>query len=167
MSLNVFKQIYSPWKYPSNWIRNIKLFFRRYKWAYQRATRGYCDYDIWELYPFYSNLFSATLNQLANTAQGWPGDETFPNYKDWIEYLKRMSQLFYRSNEANEYYPTPEGDKWWAWLQEHKTADLINDNSNPYTTAMLQEERENDEKRKQDLYQAIEMLKKTWFDLWD
>lgn len=32
--LNVFKQLYCPWKYPSNWIKNITLFFRQFKWAY-------------------------------------------------------------------------------------------------------------------------------------
>ena len=47
--LNVFNTQWCPWKYPNNWIRNARLFFRQFKWAYQRMTRGFCDFDTWDL----------------------------------------------------------------------------------------------------------------------
>ena len=42
--LNIFKGGYMPW-YPCNWWKNICYFFRTIKWGWQRATRGYSDYD--------------------------------------------------------------------------------------------------------------------------
>lgn len=36
---------------------NIKNFFRTLKWAWQRATKGYCDWDRWDLDFFYWRSF--------------------------------------------------------------------------------------------------------------
>ena len=45
--LNIFTGGYMPW-YPRNWFDNIKHFFHTIKWGWQRATKGYSDYDgIW------------------------------------------------------------------------------------------------------------------------
>ena len=90
---NVFKQLYSPWRYLSNWIRNIRLFFRRYKWAYQRAKRGYADCDIWDMDSWLLTLFHDSLNHLADNHCGWPGNEDFPEDENWTKYLKEMAQL--------------------------------------------------------------------------
>jgi hypothetical protein len=176
---NVFKQLYSPWRYPSNWIGNIRLFFRRYKWAYQRAKRGYADCDIWDMDSWLLTLFHDSLNHLADNHCGWPGNEDFPEDEDWTKYLKEMAQLFYQAQESNEYYPTPEGDKWSAWLDEHPNGnwvdDMINDkpmkrydgNANPYSKSMFEEDKENAKKRDADFRKAWDMMGKVFYSLWD
>ena len=71
--LNVFNNSWSPWKYPSNWIRNARVFFRQFKWAYQRITRGYSDPDIWDFDTYLANLMSGDIEHLANITISYPG----------------------------------------------------------------------------------------------
>lgn len=162
---NILKQHYSPWRYPCNWWKNIRLFFRRYKWAYQRATRGFCDCDIWDLDGFYLNLFHDSLKELARISSGWPGNEQFPEYEDWIKYLNEMADKFYRANEWNEYYPTPEEDNWSDWCD--KNGWNVNDKTNPYGKAMFEESKMNFFKRQTDFAEAWKMMGKVFFHLWD
>ena len=159
---NVFKQLYSPWRYPSNWIGNIRLFFRRYKWAYQRAKRGYADCDIWDMDSWLLTLFHDSLNHLADNHWGYPGNDEFPDDESWTKYLKEMALKFYNANESNEAYPTPEADKWWEWIKEHdKNID------NPYSETMFKEGNENDKKRDKEMHEGIKMLDHVFWSLWD
>ena len=172
MPRNVFKQYYCPWRYPSNWWNNIRLFFRRYKWAYQRASRGYADSDVWDLDAFYLNLFHDTLNHLAEHHHGYPGTEEFPTDEKWTAYLKEMAQLFYQANENNEAFPHPEEEKWWAWEQEHPdyserflNADWTD--KNPHSAAMLEESKDLSKKQDAAFHKAWDMMGKVMFHLWD
>ena len=70
--LNIFTGGYMPW-YPRNWFDNIKYFFRTIKWGWQRATRGYSDYDTWDLDIFYSRIMIASLSQFRAEERGYPG----------------------------------------------------------------------------------------------
>jgi len=162
MELNVFKQYYSPWNHITNWPRNIRLFFRRYKWAYQRATRGYADCDVWDLDHFYTRLFAGSLNRLADIAAGYPGNDQFPTYEDWINYLREMAQLFSQSLESNNYYPAPAEEKWWDWNQKHGWKD-----ENPFADDMIKEAHENALNREADFNKAWEMMGKVYEHLWD
>ena len=162
--LNVFKNPYYKWRYPSCWIKNIKMFYRSFEYAYQRITRGYADCDTFDLDSYYLDIFNGTLNHLADNHWGYPGTEEFPEDEDWIKYLKEMAQLFYQANESNEYYPTPEGDKWWEWIKTHHHSST---EDNPYGKAMFEEEKENSNKRIHDFHKAWDMMGKVFFHLWD
>ena len=162
--MNVFKYGIAPWRYPANWWSNIKVFFRHFKWAYQRATRGFADCDVWNLNSSILNYLSGTLKQLSETAAGWPGNNQFPEYEDWTIFLKQMSEKFRAANESNEYYPTPMADKWWDWAREH--SDYWPDD-NPYVQDMIQEEQENELKREHDFAEAWSAIGEVIWDLWD
>lgn len=97
--LNVFNTYYCPWKYPSNWSRNIRVFFRQFKWAYQRITRGYCDFDYWDLDHYLEELLHQSLKSLADNGISYPGTAEFPTYEKWQEYLYELSNLFEKSQE--------------------------------------------------------------------
>lgn len=162
--LNVFHQFYSPWKYPRNWIRNIRLFFRQFKWAYQRATRGYCDPDWWDLDSYYLDLFSETLNHMADNTISWPGNEEFPEFEDWQKYLRTMAQYFYKANEANDYYEHPNQDIWWEDIEKNEK-DL--NTKSKYSDAMITEADSNYKRREADLQNGLHMLEKNFGHLWD
>ena len=55
--------------------------FLKLKWAYQRISKGYCDYDVYSLDIFYANLFVESLRELARVEVGYPGyyDEKYSN----------------------------------------------------------------------------------------
>lgn len=166
---SVFTKIgYLPWKYPLNWYKNIGLFFRRFKWAGQRAIHGFADCDIWDMDSWVLDLFHESLNYLADNHFGWPGDSKFPEDEDWTKYLKDMAQKFYQAGAHNNFYPTPEGDKWWKWIEEHPTESVIApDNTNPYRDTMFKEECANDRKRNEDFKEAWKMMGDVFWNLWD
>ena len=164
---NVFKHVpYYKWNSPKNIWDNIKLFFRRFKWAYQRATRGYADCDIWNMESWLLDLLHDSLNHLADHHWGWPGTEQFPNDEDWEKYLKEMAQLFYQANEINEYYPTPEATKWWDWSCDHPHK-LDEKSNNPYIETMMTEETKNGKMRDADFHKAWRMMEDVYWHLWD
>jgi hypothetical protein len=106
--LNLFrKQNYSPWRWPANWKPNIKHFFRNFKYAYQRAIRGFSDWDAWDLDLFYTHLFRDSLNYFAENTYGYPGNNEFPTIESWQEYLKDIAWHFDQSIEGNEEIKNP------------------------------------------------------------
>lgn len=162
--MNVFKYGVAPWRHPANWWNNIKVFFRHFKWAYQRATRGFADCDVWNLDGSILEYLSGTLNHLADYHWGYPGDERFPTDESWTEFLKDMAQKFYQANEDNAFYPTPASDEWWEYCR--------NDSRNcekmiQLKDAMLEEERENEHKRERDFAEAWSAIGEVMWNLWD
>lgn len=97
--LNVFKFYAGSWKSPKNWIRNIRRFFRSFKYAYQRATRGYSDMDLWDLDYFYLTLFYTSLKDFRLHFTGYPGD--MKDEHEWEDYLQKMEEYFYNADEMN------------------------------------------------------------------
>ena len=159
---NVFNQDYCPWRWVSNWWKNIRLFFRQFKWAYQRATRGFADMDTWSMDSWLLNLFHDSLYYLADNHCGYPGTEQFPDDESWTEYLKEMADKFYQADEWNNYFPTPEENKWYAWVNAYGHGD-----ENPYIRPMIDESLENQKKRQAAFKEAWEMMGDIFYHLWD
>lgn len=162
--LNVFNNPYYRWRYPDCWIKNARMFFKSFKYAYQRITKGYANCDTFDLDSYYLDIFSGTLNYLADNHCGYPGNDEFPTDESWTIYLKELAYKFYLANESNEAYSTPEADKWWGWNEKHPNDKISN---NPYIEAMHKEEQENSAKREANLREGLKMLEACWKDLWD
>ena len=156
---NVFHLgFFSPCRSLSAVKSNIRLFFRRFKWAFQRAVRGYCDYDIWELYPFYCNLIRETLHTLADTTNSYPQGMT---HIEWQRYLYLAAGCFHRANDKNSVYSKPMMKKW----AEHNR--LYPNEHNPYLKAMQEEAKQNHLLRQRDLDKGLKMISDHFYDLWD
>ena len=168
--LNVFNNFYYKWYYPQYWHKNISMFLRSFKAAYQRITRGFCDRDTFDLDSYYLHIFTGTLNHLADNHWGYPGHGDFDTDEKWTAYLKELAHKFYLANETNEAYPTPEADKWWEWVKEHpfdKNDPDFADRENPYSESMFQEGNRIDEERDKEMREGIDMLKRVFWNLWD
>ena len=77
--LNVFNNPYFSWKYPECWYKNIRMFFRSFKYAYQRITKGYAYCDTWDLDDYYTHSDAEyVLNML-----GMYGDHKELSYMDF------------------------------------------------------------------------------------
>ena len=158
--LNVFNNPKLPLRYPKNWLRMTRTFFRSFKWAYQRITRGIANCDCWDWNSTILAYLNEGLDWFINHTISYPGDDEFPTYESWINYLKEIKQLLYRADETNEYYPTPCGDLWWTTVQRgEENADLVK--------AMGEEAKSNDRLREQDFNKAWEMLGHVFWNLWD
>ena len=102
-NLNVFTMCsYSPWRYPSNWWSNIKQFFRHFKWAWQRVTKGYCDFDCFALDDYYLKLIPSTLRTLSEDTHGYPEKFNTPN--KWQEELIGIAENFEAAATTEEEY---------------------------------------------------------------
>lgn len=112
--LNIYKFWIKP-PYPWNWLSNLRQWLRNRKMAKQRAKKGYCDADVWELGTYHAALLSATLKELADTTNGHPAvwkDGTEMTMEDWQQMLLNAAQYFdatvnpekYQSNEYSEDY---------------------------------------------------------------
>ena len=154
------------------------MFIHSIKYAYQRITKGYANCDTFDLDSYYLDIFTNTLNYLADYHCGYPGNDEFPDDESWTKYLKDMAQKFYNANESNEAYPTPEADKWWKWIKEHDNNSWGEKDEhglwvskqkeeNPYAESMFQEGNEIDKKRDQEMREGIDMLKHVFWNLWD
>ena len=67
-NLNVFRYGYLK-KRP---LSNIRQFFRNVKYAYQRSTKGYCDYDLWNLGDTILHLINQSLKEFTAKTEGYP-----------------------------------------------------------------------------------------------
>lgn len=95
--LNILNTIYiSPWRYPSNWLCNIRQLLRLPKYGWQRITRGYCDYDTWNLDSYYSNLISSSIMYLREHTHGYPVE--FQTFEEWQDTLFNIAKNLSESN---------------------------------------------------------------------
>jgi hypothetical protein len=161
--LNLFTNGYMPW-YPRNWWSNIKYFFRAIKWGWQRATKGYSDYDTWNLDVYYSNMMIASLSQFRAETMGYPA------YMDSIEECYAiLDKIIFLLKQANEDEPLEEKNELAEWYEEYlkiKTSDLTQ-----CAKVLNQNDEETDSKVKQyykrekELYQIRVQKRKEAFEL--
>lgn len=160
--MNVFKSGWSTWRRP---LKKISLFFRRIKWAWQRITKGYCDYDVWDIDYYLSNLLWHILEDFSNTTNTFPN--RFETYENWIKYIKEVSNNFRLTLEDE--YPTPCLDNWSDNLPEGwpNVDDELDSAGQERAAAMREESKNIWQSRINNKNSGLEALSEVWFDLWD
>ena len=165
--LNVFGHGYSSIRYISNWGRNIRLFFRQFKWAYQRITRGFCDFDVWDFDYYLTSVMAQGIKHLADTTHSYPGNNEFPTYESWKDYLYEITNKLnfsLRDDLPNEY------EEEWLKGWEKNGLDSINNRTpeeEEISRKYLEIEQKNDVLRNQALSEALDMIVHVYSALWD
>lgn len=85
-------------------------FFRELKYFYQRGKKGYCDYDLWDLYEWFTNIFPKMLGEFLSKSNGYPVNVYPPEGADsefWYKDQKRaweyeVKKLIWNLREAND-----------------------------------------------------------------
>jgi len=181
--LNVFTYSYLPWTRVSNWFNNIKQFFTNIKLAYQRATKGYCDYDVWNLDTYLTYLLRDSIKYLAEHSHSYPGRDAVDTPEKWETCLLTISNLLDRSIERtfeeNQYYKNPFEDEYEKYLVSDHSIRKENadgsityiDNSTPeqdeLCKAYFAEEKHIYDLRVADREKAFKMILKYYDNLWD
>ena len=171
-----FRNGYLPW-YPRNWWSNIKYFFRTIKWCWQRATKGYSDYDTWDLDVYYDRLMIASLSQFRAETMGYPG-----YMEDIEEWYAILDKIIFLLKQANEDEPLEEKNELSEWYEEHLKTRTLNftevkkgvrkyvDNDDEETKAKVNEyynrEGELYEIRKQKRKEAFALMAEYFGHLW-
>lgn len=153
--LNIFTGGYMPW-YPRNWFDNIKYFFRTIKWGWQRATKGYSDYDTWDLDVYYSRMMIASLSQFRAETKGYP--VCMNDIKEWYAILDKIIFLL---KQANEDEPLEEKNELAEWYEEYmETCDPSSEPSEENWN-----KRKQYCKREKELYEIRTQKRKEAFEL--
>lgn len=124
--LNIFKKGYHNWKCP---IYNIRQFFRNCKYAWQRATKGYSDWDIWDLGTYYSDLISNSMTQFADETNSFTYGMS---YDEWVNKIRSIANKIKASNDYEE--------KYWEELPVINNLDY--NETKEWTDKHLKEEKE-------------------------
>ena len=71
------------WKFlnDGNIFRRIGGFFNKVKYAKDRARKGFCDYDLFDLDVFFVDLIIRALEEHKESALGYP-DSKYPTFED-------------------------------------------------------------------------------------
>ena len=165
--LNIFTGGYMPW-YPRNWWKNICYFFRTIKWGWQRAIRGYSDYDTWDLDVYYSRMMISSLSQFRKETKGYPG-----YMNDIEEWYAILDKIIFLLKQANEDEPLEEKNDLAEWYEEYLE-------TKPFTLTVVGKvggitQRQDDEetqsklmqyyKREEELYEIRTQKRKEAFEL--
>lgn len=163
--LNIFRNDYKFYRSPIRW---IKTSLRNIKYAWQRAVRGYSDYDLYDLYSFYEHLFVGSLRDFACKTCSFPGVAPFETCEKWEAYVREIAQHFYNSIESNEVFKNEWEDRYFANLGFERPGAKIVDDLTPDEIYKNFSEREKEiyEERVRERDLAFEMLREVFDDLW-
>ena len=161
---NVFKLYPHNWKRPSNWWDNIKDFFRGFKYAYQRATKGYCDYDLFSISDWFLEMFPNMLKEFSDGTYSYPWDM---EEKEWRKYLVEMREHFL--NACKEYEDSsPEARKEYDELYKDFPLELYNTKEREEKVKKYYKKvKEYDDYKQEELKKGMDMFQKRFWDLWD
>ena len=164
--LNVFKNPYCFYRTPFRW---LKYFFRGFKLAYQRITKGYCDSDWYDLDFYYTGIISGTLRQLAANHYGYPHNM---EPEEWTKILNTIADKIEASSLNYDDFNLPAHKEWWEHYSKKPKNDgeelkLWQDENDILSKKMAKEEQEHFIYQTKCKDEALDLLKKYWFDLWD
>lgn len=104
--------------------------FNDFKCCVQRIKNGFCDRDIWNINSWFLNVIPDMLDELKNTAHGFPSrflkkndgtdtDEDIDSGAEkWNKILARMAFLFREANEENCQRKNPYDEEYSAVLHK-------------------------------------------------
>ena len=85
MNVSVFRSDWS-WKTWRGFWENIKHFFRAWKPAWHRATKGYCRMDTWDVDRSLTIYLIKVLTEYRNCVDAYP----FPQFKSLEEWVAEI-----------------------------------------------------------------------------
>lgn len=154
--LNVFTYGYLNWKHP---FHNIKMFFRNIRRAWQRATKGYCDWDVFDLDQYWQGMMICSLEDLRKEG-GYPG--CLESEEEWEQILTDMINYLNEGlldSHENEFdylmYGDLEGDE--------RLRDYTEDEANH---KWFEEEKRLRAVEDENLQKGLALVAKWWRHLW-
>lgn len=166
--LSVFQPAYCRW-YRID--KKIKQFFRNIKWAWQRVTKGYADYDTWDLDYWLVRLLPQAIRTLESGLHGHPYDMT---EEEWHAYLLEMAAHFENySTEWENPIELPSFSIEELFIKDgqklHRLSidEIKNPDYQEKRKLWLEEEKKHAEYIKEELHKGLSMMEARFGDLWD
>lgn len=158
--LNIFKRWWvTPIRFNRYFFSSLWQLVRdMWRWPrrmWQRATRGYCTEDLFNLDQYLLSLLYATLMDFSKTNGSYPID--FNSLHDWNSTVRDIALRFYEADENNKVFVNPhQPPSTW----DDNTSQQIKEN-------WIAREREIVEQQKESFHRGIVKLEKYFWNLWD
>jgi len=107
---NVLRDFAFGWRYylthPHKWIKEIIINIKN---GWQRATRGYCDSDWFNMDHWMTTVWPKMFRAMAKEGMAYPGAEPFETEEKWHDWLLHVANELEKCTEEycdsqNEYY---------------------------------------------------------------
>lgn len=147
-----------PLKVITHKIRNIQC-------AWQRANKGYCYRDVWDIDHWFLNIIPEMLNDFVKEHHGYPDGMTDD---EWVKILYKMAKCFRNANEETTEFVNPYEEEYLSTL----SMDIDNGTLECTASPELDEnyhktEKEKDLFLKNSLAEGMELFHKYFRALWD
>lgn len=159
--------IKKPWKFIEDTWLNLKA-------AWQRATRGWADRDVWSLCHHLLDIMPEMVDHLSNHAYGYPGEyHGFPTYESWIKFLREEIAAPLRCANEDQKFQINEYEEELLSYPMNFVKEKNGFTSIQFTEPdelrkkWCEREKEINEWRQKELERAFSAMAKNWFSLWD
>ena len=161
----------------------IKDCFRNLRSAWERATKGYCRADLYEMCDWMLDTLGDAFSAFADENFGYPDREPFKDFDSWQAWIRKTANTFHNATdhaleERNEY--KEEFDKYLFGLKwssepdpEHSTlrtlkmeSSLPPDEEKSIRDRYWNRDNELRDERTETLKQTFNEIADNFFDLW-
>ena len=146
-------------------IMNTKEFFRRCKYARQRAVRGYSDKDLVDLDRFLTHLMEEAIKDFNESKNSYPdrykvGEEMHYGFQDWTDTLNQVVTDLHYVNTGHKSRYTEE------YLSKSKSGKCSEEELNEIRTKLNNDTECIRGTINRRLNRAMSTLNDIMFDLW-
>lgn len=143
--------------------KRIKWWFRRAKYARQRARWGFSEYDTWDFEAYHAELVSSMMRYWAKHNNSYHPEMT---EEEWKAILNKIAECF---EFWNADLPTPAYDVYRAAVKRIKNEDgsVTVEAPDGLLQAWRDEEWANHELKMKKLKEGFDLLYKYYPHLWD
>jgi hypothetical protein len=143
--------------------KRIKWWFRRARYARQRAHWGFSEYDIWDFKTYHAELVAAMMRYWAGRS-----NSHHPEMADeeWQAVMNKIAECF---EFWNKDLPTPSYDAYRATVRRVKNEDgsITTECPDGLSEAWRKEEMDNYKMKRQKLKEGFDLLFEYYPHLWD
>lgn len=141
----------------------IKWWFRRAKYARQRARWGFSEYDVWDFEAYHAELVAAMMRYWANHCHSHPPEIID---EEWLVIMNKIAECF---EFWNTDLPTPAYEAYHAAVRRIKNEDggVTVEAPDELLRAWRDEERANHELKMKKLKEGFNLLFEYYPHLWD
>lgn len=119
LDISVFRYHYS-WKTWYGFWHNIIYFFRCWRPAWHRATKGFCRMDTWSVDYTLTAYLIKVLIEHRNVTNGWPAQH-FTTFEEWIAAIDEcIDRLIFSIKTTDEEELCPHYNEWWEKCCQNK-----------------------------------------------
>lgn len=151
--------------------KRLKYFFKKIKWSFQRITRGYSDYDIYNLYYWLIRVIPSAIRDLEKDLHGFPFDMTEEAWKNYLLDMASHFENYYAEWENPVELPSVSikslFEKNGDVVRRVPTDEIKDSDFQEKRKLWREEEEKHDQYMREELHKGLSMLEARFGDLWD